>query len=56
MPEGEGPPYKTGVDVIERYFGELFEIEWIREPSSYYRVGRERASGANAEAGLPSVG
>ncbi|MFD2160315.1 methyltransferase domain-containing protein [Rubritalea tangerina] len=43
MPEGEGPPYKTGVDVIERYFGELFEIEWIREPSSYYpgREGRE---------------
>ena len=42
-PEGDGPPYKTNIETIERHFEKCFTLEWGRLPLNHYptREGEE---------------
>jgi SAM-dependent methyltransferase len=42
-PEGDGPPYKTNIETIERHFKKRFTLEWARLPQDHFptREGEE---------------
>ena len=42
-PEGDGPPYKTNIETIERHFKKSFTLEWARLPKNHFptREGEE---------------
>jgi SAM-dependent methyltransferase len=42
-PEGDGPPYKTNIETIERHFEKSFTLDWGRLPREHFptREGEE---------------
>jgi SAM-dependent methyltransferase len=35
-PAGDGPPYKTNIETIERHFKKRFTLEWARLPQDHF--------------------